>query len=156
MAGEFLRQLEHGELLAVFANGNFLARAHLVRRNINLAVVDCNVPVPHQLPRLAPRLCEAKTEHNVVKTPLQLLQQQFTRYALGASSLLKIVAELPFLREVDALRLLLFTQLQTVAHDLGFAVFPMLSRSEVALLDGTLIAKTLCAFEKQLHPLAAA
>src|SRR5258706_6010433 len=32
----------------------------------------------------------------------------------------------------------------------------MLSGSEVTLLDGTLIAKTLCAFEKQLHSLAAA
>jgi hypothetical protein len=31
-----------------------------------------------------------------------------------------------------------------------------LSGSEVALLDGTLIAKTLCAFEEQLHALAAA
>jgi hypothetical protein len=32
----------------------------------------------------------------------------------------------------------------------------MLSGSEVALLDGTLIAKTLCAFEEKLHALAAA
>jgi hypothetical protein len=32
----------------------------------------------------------------------------------------------------------------------------MLSGSEVALLDGTLLAKTFCAFEEKLHALAAA
>jgi hypothetical protein len=46
--------------------------------------------------------------------------------------------------------------LQAITYNLGFAVFPMLSGSEVTLLDGTLIAKTLCAFEEQLHSLAAA
>jgi hypothetical protein len=54
------------------------------------------------------------------------------------------------------LALLLFAQLQAVAHDFGFAVFAVLAGSEIALLDGTLIAETLCAFEEQLHALAAA
>src|SRR5256885_4461611 len=156
MAGEFLGQLEHGELLAVFANGKFLARAHFVRRNVDLAIVDGYVSVTHQLPRLAPRLRESQTEYNVVQTPLQLLQQLLAGHALGARGLLEVVTELPFLREVDSLRFLLLTQLQAVPYNLGLAVFAMLSGSEVALLDGTLIAKTFRAFEEQLHSLAAA
>ena len=72
------------------------------------------------------------------------------------SSRLEVVAELAFQREVNALGFLLLAQLQAVANNLGLAVFPVLSGSEVALLDGTLIAETLCAFEEQLHSLAAA
>src|SRR5215831_10612079 len=119
-------------------------------------MIDSHVPVTHQLPRLAPRLRESKPEHDVIQPPLQLLQQFFAGHALGACSLLEVVAELSFLREVDALRLLLFTQLQTVAHDLGLAVFPMLSGSKIALLDRTFIAEAFRAFEEQLHALTAA
>ena len=127
-----------------------------IRRNVDFAVVDGNVPVAHQLSRLAPRLCEAQTEHYIVETTLQLLQKQFAGHALCARRLLEVVAELAFEREVNTLGFLLFAQLQTVANNLGLTVFPMLSGSEVALLDGALIAETLCAFEEQLHSLAAA
>src|SRR5207248_10326834 len=51
---------------------------------------------------------------------------------------------------------LLFAELQAVANNLGLAIFTVLSRSEIALLDGTLIGKTFCPFEEQLHALAAA
>ena len=114
------------------------------------------MPVAHQLARLAPRLREAQAVHHVVQTPLELLQEQFAGDALRARRLLEVVAELAFQGEVNALGFLLFAQLQAVANDLGLAVFSMLAGSEVALLDGTLIAETLCAFEEQLHALAAA
>src|SRR5215471_11530556 len=156
MAREFLRQLEHRQLLAVLTNRDFLARTHFVRRNIDLAIVDGDVSVTHQLPRLAPRLRESKPEHDVIETPFQLLQQLLTGHALGTGGFLEVIAELSFLREVDAFRFLLFTQLQTVAYDLGLAVFPMLSGSKITLLDRTFIAEALRAFEEQLHALAAA
>src|SRR5206468_3595066 len=105
---------------------------------------------------LATRLRKSQAVDDVVQTPLELLQQLLAGHALGLRSLLEVVAELAFLREVNALGLLFFTQLQTVANDLGFAVFPMLSGSEVTLLDRTLVAEALCAFEEQLHALAAA
>jgi hypothetical protein len=114
------------------------------------------MPVADQLARLPPRLREAETEDYVIETPLKLLQKQFAGHTTRACGLFKIVTELAFEREVDAFGFLLLAQLQTVADNLGLAVFPMLSGSEVAFLDGTLIAKTLCAFEEQLHPLAAA
>src|SRR5208283_1920604 len=156
MAGKFLGQLKHRKLLAVFANRNLLARTHFIRRNVDLAIVDGYVPVAHQLTCLAPRLREAQPENDIVQPPLQLLQKQLTGYAPGARSLFKVVAELPFQREADALGFLFLAQLQAVANNLGLPVFSMLSRSEVALLDGTLIAKAFCAFEEQLHALAAA
>src|SRR6202034_3883079 len=155
VAGKFLGHFQYNELLAVLADGNFLARAHFVRRNVDLAIVDGDVAMANQLPRLAPRLRETQAKHHIIQTPLQLLQQQFAGYALCARGLLEVVSKLAFQREVDTLGFLLLAQLQAVANNLGFAVFPMLSGSEVALLDGTLIAKTLCAFEEKLHALAA-
>src|SRR6516165_2826294 len=119
-------------------------------------MVHGDVSVTHQLARLTPRLRESEPEHDVVQTALQLLQQLLAGHALGACGLLEVVAELAFLGKVNALRLLLFTQLQTVADDFGFAILPMLPGSEVALLDRTFIAEALCAFEEQPHALAAA
>ena len=112
--------------------------------------------VTHQLARLTTRNRKAEAIDNVVQTPLQLLQQQFAGDALAARRLLEVVAELAFLREVHALRLLLFAKLQAVAHDLGLAIFTVLARSEITFFDRTLVRKALCAFEEQLHALAAA
>jgi hypothetical protein len=84
------------------------------------------------------------------------LQQHFAGDAPGAGGFLEVVAELAFLGKVDALGFLLFAQLQAVADDLGFAVLTMLAGSKIPLLDGTLIAEALGAFEEQLHALAAA
>src|SRR5579864_2802906 len=156
VAGELLRRLQHCKLLAVLANGNLFPRAHFIRRNVHLPVIDSDVPVTHQLARLAPRLGKPKPEDDIVEATLELLQQLLAGHTPGTGSLLEVVSELAFLGEVDSLRFLLFTQLQTVTHDLGLAVLPMLPGSEIALLDGTLIAEALCAFEEQLHALAAA
>jgi hypothetical protein len=110
----------------------------------------------YQLPRLAPRLREPEAEDNVVETAFQLLQEQFAGYTLRARGFLKVVAELALEGEIDALGFLFFSQLETVANDLGFTILPMLSGSKVALLDRTLIAEAFRAFEEQLHALAAA
>src|SRR5580698_1215400 len=94
--------------------------------------------------------------NNRIQAALQLLQEHFAGHALGPRSLLKIVAELALLGKVHALGLLLFAELQTIAHDFRLAVFTVLAGSEIALLDGTLIAKALGAFEEELDALAAA
>src|SRR5579864_2556133 len=156
VTGKLLGQLKYRQLLAVFANGNFLARAHFIGRNVDLAIVDRDVSVTHQLPCLASRLRETQTVHNVVKTAFELLQQTLAGHALGARGLLKVVAELAFLREIDALGFLLLAELQAITDNFGLAVLPMLSGGEIALLDRTFIAEALCALEEQLHPLAAA
>src|SRR6202140_5769675 len=156
MAGKFLRQFENREFLAVLADRNLFAGTQFIRRNVTLAVAHGNVSVTHQLARLAPRLGKSQPVNHIVETAFELLQKPFAGSALRARGLLEVVAELAFLREVNALGFLLLTQLQAVAYNFGLAVLPMLSRSEVALLDGTLIAETFCAFEEQLHALAAA
>jgi hypothetical protein len=112
--------------------------------------------VTHQLSRLPARLRKAETENYIIQAALKLLQEKLAGNPPGTRGFLEIVAELTFQREVDALCFLLLAQLQAIANNLGFAVFPMLSGSEVALLDGALIAKTFCAFEEKLHALAAA
>ena len=115
-----------------------------------------DVTMTHQLASLAPRHGKAETIHHVVQTPLQLLQQHLAGDAFGAKGAFEVVAELAFLGEVDALRLLLLAKLQTVAHDLGLAILAVLAGREIALFDRTLVRKALCAFEEQLHALAAA
>ncbi len=94
--------------------------------------------------------------HDRIQTPFQLLQQEFAGHALGARGLLKVVAELAFLREVHALGFLLLAQLQAVAYDFGFAVLAMLAGSKVAFFHRTFVGETFRAFEEQLHALAAA
>src|SRR6476646_10534139 len=69
---------------------------------------------------------------------------------------LKVVAELVFQGEIHALGLLLFPELQAVAHDFGFAVLAMLAGSEVALFHGALVSKTLGPFQEQFHAFATA
>ena len=60
----------------------------------------------------------------------------------------KAVAELGLEQAVDALRLLLFAKLETVAYDFSFAILAMLPRYEVALFNGALLAVAALAFQK--------
>jgi hypothetical protein len=106
--------------------------------------------MPNELAGLAARHRESQTVNHIVQAPLQLLEQDFAGDALGAKSLLEVVPELAFLREIHALGFLLFTQLQTVANDFGLPVLPVLSGSEVSLFDGALVAKALAALQEQL------
>src|SRR5579859_1822591 len=156
MAGELLRGLQHSHLLAVVAHGDLFADRNLVRRNVYLASIHGYVAMPNQLSSLAARNRKAQAIDNIVQSALELLQQLCTGHALSARGLFKVVAELLFQREVNALSLLLLTELQSVANDLGFAVFAMLSGSEVALFDRALVAETLGALEKEFHAFASA
>jgi hypothetical protein len=85
------------------------------------------VTVTHQLPRLTPGNSKAETIDNGVETALKLLQEQFAGHTFGAGGFLEVVAELAFLREVNTLCFLLFAQLQAVADNFGFAIFPVLA-----------------------------
>jgi hypothetical protein len=62
---------------------------------------------------------------------------------------------LAFLGEVDAFGFLFFAQLQTVAYNLGLLIFPVLSGSEVAFLNGTFVAEALGALQEELDPFPA-
>src|SRR5271157_1618325 len=156
MAGEFLRRFDHDQLVALLADRDFISGTDLEGRNIDLAAVYQYVAVAHDLARLAPRNRKAQAIHHVVQAAFELLQQQFAGDASGTGGLLEVVAELAFLGEVRALRLLLLAKLKPVAHDLGLAVFTVLAGREIALFDRTFVGVALCALEEQLHSLAAA
>jgi hypothetical protein len=100
----------------------------------------------NKLTSLATRGSQPHAKNHVVQPALKLLQKLFAGHATGTGGLFEVVAELTLLREVDSFCFLLLAQLETVANDFGFSVFSMLSGSEVALFDGTLIRKAFRAF----------
>ena len=65
-----------------------------------------------------------------------------------AQELAKAKVDVVAIDSAHALGFLFFTQLQTVANDFGFAVFPVLSGSEVTLFDRALVAETLGALQE--------
>ncbi len=121
-----------------------------------LRAVYRHVTVTHELAGLPARDSKTEAIHHVVETTLQLLKQHLAGHTLGACGALEVVAELLFLGEVDALRLLLLAKLQAVAYDFRLAVLAVLTGSKIALFNRTLVREALCAFEEQLHALAAA
>src|ERR1700691_4523030 len=156
VAREFRRGFEYCEFLAAFADLDLVADTYLERRNVHLAAIHFHMAVAHDLARLAPRAGKPEAEGHVVETTLELLQEQFAGDALGPRCLLVIGAELALQGEINALGLLLFAQLQTIAYDLGLAVAAVLAGSKVALFNGALLGKALGAFQKELHAFATA
>src|SRR6266404_6518280 len=150
MTGKIPCDFKNWNLAAALANLNLFADGDLVRRNVDLLPIHLHVAVTHQLARLASRNAEAQPIDDVVQTPLQRLQQFRTRHTFGFDRVLEVVPELAFLGEVDAFSFLFFAQLQTVAYNLGLFVLPVLSGSEVALLNRAFVAEALRAFQEEL------
>src|SRR5277367_6013446 len=156
MAREFVRALDHGKLLAVWTDLDLVTNTNLEGRDVHLPAIHFDVPVTNDLTSLTTRACKSETESNVIQAALKLLQKQLTGDARGAGRLLVVGAELAFQREVDALGLLLFAQLEAVANDLRLSVATVLARGEVALLNRALVAETPSALQKKLHAFATA
>ncbi len=128
----------------------------IARINEALAAVDREVTMAHELPRLRALGREPETVGDVVEPALEQLQQRLTGDAAGAVRHLEVAAELVFEHAVDALDLLLLTQLHAVAHHLRLAQLAVLTGRQVALLDRALLRVAALPLEEQLHPLAAA
>ena len=107
--------------------------------------------VAHDLPRLRAAGAKAHAVNDAVQAALETTQQVLAGDAFHVRGFFKADAELGFKHAVDAARFLLFAQLQAVAHQLGFAVFAMLPRNEVALFNGALLAVAALALQKQFH-----
>ena len=123
---------------------------------LTLRPLTCNVPVANDLAGLAAGNGKAEAVSDVIQAALQLLDQQFAGDALGTAGLLVVGAELAFEGEVDALGLLLLTQLQAVADDLGLAVLAVLAGRKVALLNGAIVGEAFGALQKELRAFATA
>src|SRR5581483_11949687 len=149
--GKVFGRLKERELLGALADRDLIADLALEARNVDLAAVHLHVSVAHELASLAARNRKAKPVADVVETSLELLQEQFAGDAGLVRRLLVVGAELRLEREVDALGLLLLTELQTVADELLLLLrLAMLARGEVALFNGALVGETLRALEEQL------
>src|SRR5882672_8645662 len=146
----------HGVLVHFFLDSYFLAHADKVGRDVDLFSINADVAVQHELPRLRTRGRQTRAPHHVIQTALEHDDQVFAGRALGACSLLKIIAELPLQQPIRSLDLLLLAQLQAVSRDLRAPRLPVLPRHEVALLDRALLRKATQAFQKQLLPFPAA
>ena len=118
--------------------------------------IHLDMAVAHQLAALGARSSEAHAIDHVVQPALQHVQHVVAGDALHGAGLLKQIAELAFEQLIIAARLLLFPELQAIAHNLRFTILAMLARNEVALFDGALLGVAALAFEEQLHPLAPA
>src|SRR4051794_6084352 len=70
----------HG-VLAGRSNGDLIARADLVRRDIGLATVDHKMTVDDKLSSLGASDCETHAEDCVVQPTLEDLQQVVARYS---------------------------------------------------------------------------
>src|SRR5258708_7869152 len=150
MTGKIPCDFENRNLAAAFPNLNFFSYGDLIRRNVYLLTVHLYVPVTYQLARLAAGNAEPEPVDNVVQAPLERLEQLRTRHTFGFDRVLEVIPELAFLGEVDAFGFLFFAQLQTVAYNFGLLVFPVLSGSEVAFFNRTLVAEALGAFQEEL------
>src|ERR1700676_1342294 len=131
----------HGVLVHVVLDGDFVGHFHEIRRDIDLLPVHADVSVQNELPGLRVRRREAGGPQRVIKATLQHDDQVFARRPLGAHGFLEIPAKLRFQQPVGALYLLLLAQLQAVAGYFRAPGLPVLPRNEVALLNRALLGK---------------
>ena len=94
--------------------------------------VNDNMLVTNQL--AGSRTCGSytKTEHNIIKTTLKILQKNFTGNTVCCCSLLKHVTELTFQHAVSVFSFLLLCQHDTVLRHFSATIVAMLSRREVS------------------------
>src|SRR3954469_5342316 len=154
-AGLGLGELERDHLDGLGGHLDDVVGGHPVRRDVDLAAVDLDVAVPHELAGHVAGLGEAGPVHDVVQPRLEDLQEDLTGLALLLVGLFVVAAELLLQHAVDAAGLLLLTQLQQVLAVLA-ATPAVLARRVGPDLDRALRGLALAALEEQLHLLAPA
>src|SRR5262249_10694395 len=97
-----------------------------------------------------------QTVHDIVQTALEQLQQRHAGDAARPLRLFEVAPELILEHPVDALHLLLLTQLQSVPRELRLPRLAVLPRWEVALLDRALLRVATHSLADHLQRLAAA
>src|SRR3954471_16899845 len=142
--------------LRLVAQRDDVVLAHGVTRDRHAPAVDGDVPVADELARLRSARSPAGTEHDVVESQFEQLEQVLTGHALAAVRLLVDAAELLLHQTVDAARLLLLAQLQQVLGPLALPVAAGFAWRVRAALDRALHRVALRALEVQLHALAPA
>src|SRR6266542_6492910 len=96
--------------------GNCVAGPHLKRGDIHLATINQDVAMIHKLAGLPARGGKASAVNCVIQPTFQQKQQVLACNSLHARSAFKVVTELSFENEIDALYFLLFAQLLAISN----------------------------------------
>src|SRR5687768_2611535 len=152
----FERVQDRRRLPAALTHGDDVPRLDRKGRDVHLAAVHGEVTVPYQLARLGARGRQSEAVGDVVEPALEQLQERLAGDAARPLRLLEVAAELILQHPVDALDLLLLTQLNAVAGELLLARLAVLAGREVALLDAALLGVAALPLEEQLHAFTAA
>ena len=133
----------------VLFDRNNVANFHLIAGDSYAFAIDGDETVVDKLSCLRTGHADTETVYNVVKSALQKYQHIGTGDALLAFSFLIILMELLLLQSVNALRLLLFTKLQSVFCCLLSAV-GVYSGDFAAACNRALVGVASIALQKQL------
>src|SRR5262245_18806894 len=139
-------------------DADLVARAHLVAGDIDGAAIHQHMPVAHQLASLLAARAKAQSVDDVVQAQFETNEQILTRDAGLIRRTLEKRLEVALGHAINALHLLLLTQLLRVVR--GFLApclrQTVLSGCIIAPLDRALLRVALRALEEQLLPFAAA
>src|SRR6185312_9999119 len=144
------------DLLGAVLDLDLVVGAALERGDVDAAAVHQEVSVANQLASLRVIGGEPQTIDDVVETPLEELQQVLTGHALHADRLVVVPAELALGETVEALDLLLLTQLRTVVRQLAPPRLTVLAGRVGAPLVAALVGVAAVPLEEQLHVFAPA
>src|SRR3954470_7988130 len=136
-------------------DGDHVAVADLVARDVDAPAVDRPVAVAHELARLAARRSEAEAHQDVVQAALEQGQEVLAGDAVLAARFGVVLAELLLQDAVVPPRLLLLAQLDAVLGLLLAAAAVVPGRVGAAL-DAALVREAALTLEEELLSLAAA
>src|SRR5467141_2879774 len=144
------RLVDANDLARLLLHRDHVAHLHLEAGDVDLAVVDAEVAVAHELARLGPGVGESEAEDHVVEALLEELEQVLAGLALGRAAPQVVAAELRLQEAVEALHLLLLAELHAVLGELG-APLAVLARRVGTALDGALVRVAAVALQVHLQ-----
>src|SRR5690242_4973823 len=158
-AARLIHRRHHISLLPrLHAHANLLTRLHEVARNVDRLLVDFDVTVTNELASCLAAAGESHPIHDVVETRFQRGEKIVSRNSRQRCDALKGVTELSFAHAVNALDLLLLTQLLRVLRHLATTSgrSAVLTGRRRTTLDRALLGEALGRLEKQLGSFATA
>jgi len=124
---------DHLKILCLLANTDDLTGLNAEGGDVDNLTVDNDVTVADELASSGAAGSDTKTEHYVVETTLEVLEEDLTGNAVCAGCLLEHIAELFLEYAIGVLCLLLLSKHDTVLGGLATTVVAVLPRGEVAL-----------------------